>query len=115
MQYEERAVEGLHLKTVVMESMLKFLRMMFLAPDTQTKKTILDIAYYWFLKHLNPKLLRKSKVQLQKDIRSIAVEHKLLPLELIEKELPSSKMKEDLYYYRIRARTAYNELDAPEF
>jgi hypothetical protein len=44
-----------------MESMLKFLRMMMLAPDSATKKTILDIAYYWFIKHLNPKSQRPQK------------------------------------------------------
>jgi hypothetical protein len=53
--------EGLHLKKVVMESMLKFLRMMMLAPDTTSKKAILDISYFWLIKHLNPKSQRKPK------------------------------------------------------
>ncbi len=44
-----------------MDSMLKFLRMMFLAPDVATKKVILDMSYYWFIKHLNPKSQRKPK------------------------------------------------------
>jgi hypothetical protein len=44
-----------------MDSMLKFLRMMMLAHDTATKKNILDIAYYWFIKNLNPRSQRKSK------------------------------------------------------
>lgn len=54
-------MNGLHLKTVVMDSMLKFLRMMMLAPSSEAKKLILDISYYWFIKHLNPKSQRKSK------------------------------------------------------
>lgn len=62
----EHAVPGLHLKTVVMDSMLKFVRLMLLAPDTNTKKNILDIAYYWFIKHLNPKSQRKTKDALTK-------------------------------------------------
>jgi len=57
----ENPASGLHLKKVVMESMLKFLRMMMLAPDATSKKTILDIAYYWFIKHLNPKAQRKPQ------------------------------------------------------
>lgn len=44
-----------------MDSMLKFLRMMMLAPSSEAKKLILDISYYWFIKHLNPKSQRKSK------------------------------------------------------
>ena len=52
--------DGLHLKKVVMESMLKFLRIMMLAPGAESKKVILDISYYWLIKHLNPKSQRKS-------------------------------------------------------
>lgn len=51
----------MHLKTVVMDIMLKFMRLMMLAPDFTAKKIILDVSYYWFLKHLNPKMQRKSK------------------------------------------------------
>lgn len=88
-KYEEHSEKGLHLKTVVMDSMLKFLRMMFLAPNTETKKTILDIAYFWFIKHLNPKSQRKSKAALQGEIKNIMIENRLLPTSVIEKELPS--------------------------
>ena len=62
----ENPASGLHLKKVVMDSMLKFLRMMMLAPDATTKKTILDISYYWFIKHLNPKSQRKPQVTMLK-------------------------------------------------
>lgn len=55
-----KAVNGLHLKTVVMDSMLKFMRMMMLAPDTNTKKVILDIAHHWFIRHLDPKGKKKT-------------------------------------------------------
>lgn len=44
---------------------------MMLAPDTGTKKQILDIAYYWFIKHLNPKSQRKPKETLLKEIKQI--------------------------------------------
>lgn len=54
------AVNGLHFKKVVMESMIKFMNLMLLAPDAGTKKTILDIAYYWFIKHLDPKSGNKT-------------------------------------------------------
>jgi hypothetical protein len=33
--------------------MLKFMRLMMLAPDGNTKKRILDVAYYWFKKNLD--------------------------------------------------------------
>ncbi len=56
----EVVIEGLHLKKVVMESMLKFMSLMMLAPDTGTKKIILDIAHHWFIRHLDPKTTRKS-------------------------------------------------------
>jgi hypothetical protein len=52
---------------------------MLLAPDTNSKKTILDIAYYWFIKNLNPKSLRKTKDGLVKEIKQIVSENKLLP------------------------------------
>jgi hypothetical protein len=55
------ATNGLHLKKVVMDSMLKFMRLMLLAPDTSTKKVILDVSYHWFIKHLDPKSGNKSK------------------------------------------------------
>lgn len=32
--------------------MLKFMRLMFQAPDGTAKKRILDVAYYWFKKNL---------------------------------------------------------------
>lgn len=47
-----------------MESMLKFMRLMLLAPDTTTKKKILDIAYHWFIRHLDPKSGRKTSSEL---------------------------------------------------
>ena len=40
--------------------MIKFMNLMLLAPDTGTKKVILDIAYHWFLKHLDPKSGNKT-------------------------------------------------------
>lgn len=58
------AINGLHLKKVVMESMLKFMRLMMMAPDTGTKKLILNIAHHWFIRHLDPKSGRKSAVEL---------------------------------------------------
>ncbi len=58
--------DGLHLKKVVMDSMLKFMRMMMLAPDVHSKKVILDLAYYWFIKHLNPKSQRKPQAGMLK-------------------------------------------------
>ncbi len=73
------------MKTVVMDSMLKFIRLMLLAPETATKKTILDIAYYWFIKHLNPKSQRKPKDALVKEIKQLVTENKLLPRDIIEK------------------------------
>lgn len=56
--------EGLHLKKIVMDSMLKFMRIMLLAPGIESKKTILDLSYFWFIKHLHPKSQRKSPQQL---------------------------------------------------
>jgi len=35
--------------------------MMMLAEDFQTKKIILDISYYWFIKHLNPRSQRTKE------------------------------------------------------
>lgn len=58
-------VNGGHLKKVVMESMLKFMNLMMLAPDAATKRTILDIAYHWFIRHLDPKSAKKSARELQ--------------------------------------------------
>ncbi len=74
---------GLHLKKVVMDSMLKFMRMMMLAPDTATKKTILDISYFWFMKHLNPKTQKPTAADLQKEIKKIVSDHSLLPKAII--------------------------------
>ena len=48
-----KAVNGLHLKTKVMDSMLKFMRLMMMAPDAATKKTIRDVAHHWFMRQLN--------------------------------------------------------------
>ena len=98
-----------------MEAMLKFLRLMMLAPDATTKKVILDISYYWFLKHLNPKMQRKPKEALLKEIRQLASENHLLPKSILERELPSTKLHEELYEYKVRARTSHNEFDAPSF
>lgn len=56
----DAAKNGLHLKTVVMDSMLKFMRLMLLAPDTESKVLILNIAYHWFIKHLDPKATKKN-------------------------------------------------------
>jgi hypothetical protein len=61
---KQNPADGLHLKKVVMNSMLKFLRMMMLAPDSTSKKTILDMSYYWLMKHLNPKMQRKTQTTL---------------------------------------------------
>jgi len=44
-----------------MDSMLKFIRLMLMAPDVTAKKRILDVAYYWFKKNLHTKSLKKSK------------------------------------------------------
>jgi hypothetical protein len=43
-----------------MDSMLKFMRLMILAPDTSTKKVILDVAHHWFMQQLDPKSSHKS-------------------------------------------------------
>ncbi len=86
-----------------------------LAPDTGTKKKILDIAYYWFIKHLNPKSQRKPKETLLKEIKQIVSENKLLSREAIEKELPSNIVKDKLHEYRIKARTCYTDIDDPAF
>lgn len=51
----EKAVDGLHLKTVVMDSMLKFLRMAMLAPDGETKMKLVHLAHGWLMKHLQPR------------------------------------------------------------
>ncbi len=75
--------DGLHLKKVVMDSMLKFLRMMMLAPDIHSRKVILDLAYYWFIKHLNPKLQKKSKTAMISEIKQIISENSLLPKAVI--------------------------------
>lgn len=53
-------VENSHLQTKVMNSLQKFMRLMMLAPDTQTKITILDISYHWVKQHLDPKSKRVS-------------------------------------------------------
>lgn len=68
-----------------MDSMLKFLRMMMLAPDAYSKKTILDISYYWFIKHLNPKSQKKPKEAMLKEIKQLVSEHKLLPKQIIDR------------------------------
>jgi len=52
-----------------MDSMLKFIRIMMVAPGIESKKTILDLSYFWFIKHLNPKSQRKSGQQLNNEIR----------------------------------------------
>ena len=47
-------IEACHLRRNVMDSVLKFMRLMMLAPDTQTKKIILNISYNWMTEHLSP-------------------------------------------------------------
>jgi hypothetical protein len=47
-----------------MEAMIKFMSLMMLAPDAQTKKIILDIAYHWFMRQLDPKSSKKSTREL---------------------------------------------------
>lgn len=81
----QHAVAGLHLKTVVMEAMLKFLRILLLAADTGTKKILLDLSYYWFIKHLNPRSQRKPKAELHREIRQMVTENRLLPREVLDK------------------------------
>ena len=49
-----------------MDSMLKFMRLMLMAPDTNTKRTILDVSHQWFLENLDPKIKRKNKIDLEK-------------------------------------------------
>lgn len=104
---------GLHLKKIVMDSMLKFMRIMLLAPGIESKKTILDLSYFWFIKHLNPKSQRKSPQQLNSEIRQIVTQHQLVPQTLLEKELPSNHVAADLREYRKGARTQHPDLDAP--
>jgi len=53
--------------------------MMMLAPNIETKKTILDISYYWFIKNLNPRSQRKPKEQLISEIKQIISDNRLLP------------------------------------
>lgn len=57
---EDIVINGMHLKKVVMEAMIKFMSLMMLAPDFNTKKVILNIAHHWFIRNLDPKTTRKS-------------------------------------------------------
>ena len=43
--------------------MLKFMRLMMLAPDSTAKKRILDVAYYWFKKNLDSEKGKKRTKQ----------------------------------------------------
>lgn len=84
-----------------------------LAPDTATKVVILDIAHHWFIRHLDPKSGKKSTIDLEKEIKTILVKKQLLPIDIINKELIQTKVNETLKPYKIKARTMYKELDAP--
>lgn len=83
-------VDGLHLKKVVMEGMLQFLRVMMLSPEASSRKVILDLAYYWFMKHLNPRSLhqQRSAPSALQEIRRILADTRL-PQALLDQELPS--------------------------
>lgn len=50
-----------------------------------------------------------------KEIKQIVTDNKLLPKDIIEKELPSEIQKDQLYEYRVKARTCYTDIDAPAF
>ena len=104
----------MHLKKVVMESMLKFMRVMMMAPGIESKKTILDLSYFWFIKHLNPKSQRKTAQEMNQEIKKIVGQHQLVPQSTLERELPSSKVKDDLREYRKGARTQYEDIDSPQ-
>ena len=49
-----------------MDSMLKFIRVMLLAPDKSAKLKILDVAYDWFIENIDSKTNKKNKSQLEK-------------------------------------------------
>lgn len=49
------------MKTKVIDSMLKFMRLMFQAPDSNAKKMILDVAYYWFKKNIDTEKGKKKR------------------------------------------------------
>lgn len=51
--YDDKSAPGLHLKTKVIDCMLKFMRLMMQAPDSTAKKRILDVSYFWFKKNLD--------------------------------------------------------------
>jgi hypothetical protein len=66
--YDEKSAPGLHLKTKVIDSMLKFIRLMMQAPDATAKKRILDVAHFWFKKNLDSEkgTKRRTKQSLEK-------------------------------------------------
>ena len=49
-----------------MKSMLKFMRIMLLAPDIEARIKILNVAYEWFTFNLDPKMKRKNAKELEK-------------------------------------------------
>lgn len=58
---------------------------MMLAPDTQTKITILDISYRWMKQHLDPKSKRVSHEQVLQDIKDVLIKKALVPIDVINK------------------------------
>lgn len=58
--------------------MLKFMRLMFQAPDGNAKKMILDVAYYWFKRNIDNEK-EKGRREMEKEIRSILTQANVLP------------------------------------
>lgn len=81
MRYDEKSFPGLHLKTKVIDSILKFMRLMFQAPDGNAKKMILDVAYYWFKKNIDSEKGKKKRTRelMEKEIRGILTQANMLP------------------------------------
>ena len=61
------------------------MRLMMLAPDTKTKKLILDISYDWMIQHLDPKSKRINNNDALKMIKDVLVKKALVPLDVINK------------------------------
>ena len=64
---------------------MKFIRLMLLAPGISAKLKILDVAHNWFMLNLDPKKKRKNKNELEKEIKKIAIEKELLPIDIINR------------------------------
>lgn len=54
-----------------MDSMIKFLRLMMLAPNANRKIQILNIAHTWFMKQLKPTTKHKKKMEMLLEIKAM--------------------------------------------